>query len=66
MDVIHFVADKRGIFCIDPIDYLERELIRVDKFLSSLDSLEPGELIFTGAVAGSDEFDMIKKHIRGV
>ena len=28
MDVIHFAADKNGMFSIDPIDYPERELMR--------------------------------------
>lgn len=66
MDFIHFAADKNGMFSIDPIDYPERELMRVDNFLSSLDSLEPGQLIFTAACDGSDEFEMITKYMGGV
>lgn len=65
MDFIHFAADKNGMFCIDPVDYPERELMRVESFLSGLDSLEPGELIFTAACPGSEEFEMIRKHIGG-
>lgn len=61
MDILHFAADKNGVFCIDPVDYPQRELMRVDKFLNNIDSLAIGELIFTAA-CNPDEFEMIKKH----
>jgi len=66
MEILHFAADKDGIFCIDPIDYLDRELSSVDVFLNSLDSLEPGELVFTSVCERSDEFEMITKYMGGV
>ena len=71
MGILHFAADKNGIFQIDPIDYPDREIMWVDDFLYCLDLLDSGELIFTDLIFtavcdGSDEFETIKKQIGGV
>jgi hypothetical protein len=71
MKILHFAADKNGIFQIDPVDYPDREIMWVDDFLYCLDLLDSGELIFTDliftvATSRSKYLDAIKKHMMGV
>jgi len=60
--IIHYAANKQhGVFQIDPVDYLDRELMSVRGFLESLSSLGDAETIFTAATQGDWDYYEIER-----